>query len=65
MAMAGTLISAMGLSPQFKARTRCGDLKRLGLIGGAPANKLLCHMLIGVVLCLAGADCTHIRGADL
>ena len=56
MAMAGALISAMGLSPQFEARTRCGDLKRLGLIGGAPANKLLCYKLIGVVLCLAGAD---------
>jgi len=44
MAMAGALISAMGLSPQFEARTRCGDLKRLAAIGGGtPANKPLCH----------------------
>jgi len=46
----------MGLSPQFKAQARCGDAKRLALIGGAPANKLLCPKLIGVVLCLVGAD---------
>jgi hypothetical protein len=52
--MAGTLISAMGLSPQFKARTRCGDPERPAPIG-APANKLLSHKLVGVVLCLAGA----------
>jgi hypothetical protein len=52
--MADTLISAMGLSPQFKAR--CGDAMRLAPIGGASTNKLLCHKLFSVVLCLVGAD---------
>jgi hypothetical protein len=49
MVMADTLISAMGLLPQFKARTRCGDPERPAPIG-APANMLLCHKLVGVVL---------------
>jgi hypothetical protein len=54
MAMAGTLISAMGLSPQFMARTRCGDPEHSAPIG-APANKLQCQKLFGVALCLASA----------
>jgi hypothetical protein len=44
----------MGLSPQFKARTRCGDDRGPGPIA-EPVNKLLCHKLVGVALCLAGA----------
>jgi hypothetical protein len=38
---------------QFRAH--CSDLKGLGLIGGAPANWLLCYKFI-CVLCLVGAD---------
>jgi hypothetical protein len=55
MAMVGTLISKMGLSPQLKAQARCGDPKRLAPIG-APDSNFLCHKLIGVMLCLVGAD---------
>jgi hypothetical protein len=55
MVMADTLISAMGLLPQFKARTRSGDPERLAPIGASP-NKPLRHKLVGVVLCLVGAD---------
>ena len=43
-------------------RARCSDLKGLGLIRGVPANWLLCHKLIGVALCLVGAD--PINSAD-
>jgi hypothetical protein len=46
----------MSIEPiRFRVRTRCSDLKGLGLIGGAPADWLLCHKLIGVALCLMGA----------
>ena len=39
----------MGLLPQFKARTRCGDPEHLA--------RPLAHLLItGVVLCLAATD---------
>lgn len=62
--MADTLISAMGLSPQFKAQARCGDPKRLAPIGGAPANKLLCHKLFSVVLCLVGANSINSANAQ-
>jgi hypothetical protein len=44
----------MGLSPQYKARTRCGDSERPAP-GDAPANKLLCHKLACVALSLVGA----------
>jgi hypothetical protein len=54
----------MGLSPQFKTRARCGDPKRLAPIGAAPANKLLCNKLIGVVLCVVGADTVNSANAQ-
>jgi hypothetical protein len=63
-AMADTLICAMGLLPQFKAQARCGDAKRLGPIGGAPAKKLLCHKLFSIVLCLVGADSINSANAQ-
>jgi len=44
----------MGLSLQFKARTRRGDPKRRAPIR-APTNKLLYHKIIGVVLSSAAA----------
>jgi hypothetical protein len=54
----------MGLSPQFKTRPHCADPKRLSPIGGAPTNKLFCTKLIGVVLCLVGADPTNFANAQ-
>ena len=53
----------MGLSPQFKARTRCGEQERPAPVG-APANKLLSHKLVGVVLCLAGAVTANFANAQ-
>jgi len=44
----------MGLSLQFKARTRRGDPKRRAPIR-APTNKLLYHKIIGFVLSSAAA----------
>ena len=54
----------MGWSPQFKTLPCCGDAKRLGPIGAAPANKLLCRKLFSVVLCLVGADSINSANAQ-